>query len=53
MPKAYAIFERFSWNASDMESIMLNIEDGMSEDEAAAVWVNDHPEKVAEWLGTA
>ena len=53
MPEAYAIFERFSWNASDMESIMLNIEDGMSEDEAAAVWVNDHPEKVAEWLGTA
>ena len=53
MPEAYAIFERFSWNASDMESIMLNIENGMSEEEAAAIWVNAHPEKVAEWLGKA
>ena len=53
MPEAYAIFERFSWTASDMESIMLNIEGGMSEEEAATVWVEAHPEKVAEWLGTA
>ncbi len=53
MPEAYAIFERYSWDASDMESIMLNIEEGMSAEDAAALWVNAHPEKVAEWLGKA
>ena len=53
MPEAYAILERFSWDASDMESIMLDMEEGMSEEEAAAVWVDAHPEKVAEWLGEA
>ena len=53
MPEAYGILERFNWTASDMESIMLNIEEGMSEEEAAAVWVDAHPEKVAEWLGNA
>jgi glycine betaine/proline transport system substrate-binding protein len=53
MPEAYAILERFSWDASDMESIMLDMEDGMTEEEAAAVWVDAHPEKVAAWLGEA
>ncbi|MEA2034529.1 MAG: glycine betaine ABC transporter substrate-binding protein [Euryarchaeota archaeon] len=53
MPGAYAILKRFHWTASDMESIMLNIEGGMSEEEAAAVWVDAHPDMVAEWLGTA
>jgi len=53
MPGAYAILERFSWESSDMESIMLNIEEGMSDEEAAAIWIDAHPEKVAEWLGTS
>jgi glycine betaine/proline transport system substrate-binding protein len=53
MPEAYAIFERFHWEASDMESIMLNMENGMAEDEAAALWVEEHPDTVAAWLGEA
>lgn len=53
MPGVYAILERFSWDSSDMESIMLDIEEGMSDEEAAAKWVEAHPEKVAEWLGSS
>jgi glycine betaine/proline transport system substrate-binding protein len=53
MPEAYAILERFSWDASDMESIMLDMEEGMTEEEAAAKWVDAHPDEVAAWLGEA
>ncbi|MDG6257394.1 MAG: glycine betaine ABC transporter substrate-binding protein [Methanomicrobiaceae archaeon] len=53
MPEAYAILERFTWNASDMESIMLAIEEGLSEEDAARQWVDAHPDQVAEWLGEA
>jgi glycine betaine/proline transport system substrate-binding protein len=53
MPEAYAILERFSWDASDMESIMLDMEEGMTEEEAAARWVDAHPDEVAAWLGEA
>lgn len=52
-PEAYAILERFTWEPSDMESIMLDMQEGMTEEEAAAKWVDAHPEKVDEWLGTA
>ena len=51
MPEAYAILERFYWTPADMESVMLDIEGGMAEEEAAAKWIDDHPDKVAEWLG--
>jgi glycine betaine/proline transport system substrate-binding protein len=53
MPEVYAILERFHWEASDMESIMLDMNEGMTEEEAASKWVNDHPDQVAEWLGNA
>lgn len=53
MPEVYAILERFHWEASDMESIMLDMNEGMTEEEAASKWVNEHPGQVAEWLGKA
>ena len=51
MPEVYAILERFHWEPSDMESIMLDMHEGMSEEEAAAAWVDAHPVLVDEWLG--
>ncbi len=53
MPEVYAILERFHWEPSDMESIMLAMNEGMSEEEAAAQWFEEHPDQVAEWLGEA
>ena len=52
-PDAYGILERFCWTAADMESVILDVENGMSDDEAAKKWVDAHPEKVAEWIGSA
>lgn len=50
-PGVYAILERFKWDAADMESVMYDIEEGMSEEEAARKWVDANPEKVDEWIG--
>jgi glycine betaine/proline transport system substrate-binding protein len=50
-PGVYGILERFQWTPADMESVMLGIENGMSEEEAAKAWVDAHPDQVAEWIG--
>lgn len=34
---------------SDIESIMVDLEQGMPPEEAAANWIENNPEKVAEW----
>ncbi|MFC6278751.1 ABC transporter permease/substrate binding protein [Streptococcus moroccensis] len=49
LPKAYQIIDQFFWEKEDMEAVMLDIADGMSEEEAAQKWISEHPEKVAEW----
>lgn len=51
MPKAYQILDNFYWETSDMEAVMLDIEDGMDPEEAAAKWVEENQEKVQEWVG--
>ncbi|KUG20066.1 MAG: glycine betaine ABC transporter substrate-binding protein [Methanomicrobiaceae archaeon] len=53
MPEVYAILERFHWDPDDMNSVMYDIEHGMSPEDAAAAWVNANPDKVNEWLGRA
>lgn len=50
-PGIYGILERFHWTPADMESVMLAIENGESEQDAAKAWVDAHPDKVAEWIG--
>ncbi|QYZ78009.1 glycine betaine ABC transporter substrate-binding protein [Methanofollis formosanus] len=52
-PEAYGILKRFSWTPEDMESVMLDIEDGMSHEDAAKKWIDAHPEQVDAWLGRA
>ncbi|MDN6193639.1 MAG: glycine betaine ABC transporter substrate-binding protein [Alkalibacterium sp.] len=49
MSEAYQILDNFYWEASDMESVMLEIQDGTDPEEAAENWINDNQDKVAEW----
>ena len=41
--------DRFRWTAQDMEEVMLMIQEGKTPEEAAAHWVENHPDKVKEW----
>jgi glycine betaine/proline transport system substrate-binding protein len=52
-PGAYAILERFHWTTADMESVMLDIENGTSVDDAAKRWVDEHQGQVDTWIGKA
>jgi len=52
-PEAYEILKRFHWTSEDMNSVMLDIEDGMDPEDAAAKWIDAHPDQVNAWLGKA
>ncbi|WP_265581191.1 glycine betaine ABC transporter substrate-binding protein [Methanofollis aquaemaris] len=52
-PEAYGILERFHWTAEDMNSVMLDIEEGMTPEDAAQKWIDAHPEEVKAWIGIA
>lgn len=47
--KAYDIIDKFHWETTDIEAVMLDISEGASPEEAAKKWVEDNPDKVAEW----
>ncbi|WP_284139645.1 MULTISPECIES: glycine betaine ABC transporter substrate-binding protein [unclassified Virgibacillus] len=49
MPNAYKLLDQFNWTTEDMETVMLEIQDGAKPAEAAAAWVKDNADKVAEW----
>lgn len=51
VPGAYAIIDRFHWETEDMNWVMYEVEKGASDEEAAAMWIENNPDKVAEWLG--
>ncbi|MCH4826256.1 glycine betaine ABC transporter substrate-binding protein [Planococcus halocryophilus] len=48
-PEAYKILDQFEWTPADIESIMLQVTDGADVEEAAALWVEENADKVAEW----
>ncbi|WP_053220433.1 glycine betaine ABC transporter substrate-binding protein [Virgibacillus senegalensis] len=48
-PNAYKILDQFNWEPADMEEVMLEISNGTTPEDAAATWVEDNAEKVAEW----
>lgn len=52
-PNAYKVLDQFNWTADDMSAVMVMIEEGMKEEEAAAKWIEDNPDKVAEWTAGA
>ncbi|HLR89088.1 MAG TPA: glycine betaine ABC transporter substrate-binding protein [Atopostipes sp.] len=49
-PEAYKVLDQFNWTADDIESVMLDIENGVAEEEAAQAWIDENEDKVAEWL---
>lgn len=50
-PELYGIIGRFQWTHEDIQSVMADLTDGMSEEEAAQKWIDANPEKVSEWIG--
>ncbi|MEI5995187.1 ABC transporter permease/substrate binding protein [Candidatus Enterococcus mansonii] len=48
-PEAYAILKNFHWTKEDMESVMLEINNGTEPTKAARNWIDKHPNEVAEW----
>lgn len=52
-PVAYSVLENFHWDVSDMEEVMLDMEEGASPEQAASNWIEENPEHVAEWTAEA
>jgi len=48
-PNLYKILDQFNWETSDMEAVMLEIENGTPEEEAAQNWVDENQDRVDEW----
>lgn len=52
-PDAYKVLDQFNWTPDDMGVVMNSIQDGADPEEAAAQWVEDNADKVAEWTDGA
>lgn len=48
-PEAYNILNNFHWTKEDMESVMLEINNGTDPTQAARNWINSHEKEVAAW----
>ncbi|EOH92423.1 glycine betaine/L-proline ABC transporter glycine betaine/L-proline-binding/permease [Enterococcus haemoperoxidus ATCC BAA-382] len=48
-PEAYNILKNFHWTKEDMESVMLEINNGTEPTQAARDWIDSHSKEVAEW----
>lgn len=48
-PVAYQILDNFKWSAEDIESVMLEVQNGTSPEDAAANWIENNQDKVDEW----
>lgn len=48
-PDAYLLLDQFNWEISDMESVMLEIQNDVEPKTAAENWVKANSDKVAEW----
>ncbi|MGT2949991.1 ABC transporter permease/substrate binding protein [Streptococcus cuniculi] len=51
MKEAVQVLDRFAWSQEDMESVMLDINQGMDAEAAAQKWIKDHADKVKDWQG--
>ncbi|MGT2722101.1 ABC transporter permease/substrate binding protein [Streptococcus porcinus] len=50
MPKLYKIVDKFHWTTADMESVMLDMNNGMKPEDAAKKWVKANQDKVKKWI---
>ncbi|MBB6449186.1 glycine betaine/proline transport system substrate-binding protein [Geomicrobium halophilum] len=48
-PEAYELLDNFEWEPEDMEEVMLEVQDGVDETEAAQNWINENEDIVSEW----
>jgi len=49
-PDAYKFLDQFEWTPADMESVMVDIYGGMSEEDASKKWVEENADKVNQWI---
>ncbi len=49
MPEAYQVLDQFHWTTDEMEEVMLNISNGEDSADAAKAWIEENPDRVAEW----
>jgi glycine betaine/proline transport system substrate-binding protein len=51
-PELYAIISNIQYSHEEIQTVMTDIEAGMSAEDAAAKWVENNQDRVNEWLGT-
>ncbi|MGH4051635.1 MAG: glycine betaine ABC transporter substrate-binding protein [Clostridium sp.] len=49
LPSAYTILDKFNWTPTDMEAVMLKVNDGGTVKEVARQWIDDNADKVSKW----
>jgi glycine betaine/proline transport system substrate-binding protein len=49
-PQVVSLLKKLSWNAKEMGSVMLDVENGAKPDAAAKKWIAENPTRVADWL---
>lgn len=52
-PIAYSVLKNFEWEVEDIESVMLEIEEGATPEDAARTWVDENQDKVDKWTAEA
>lgn len=50
LPEVYEFLSRFYWTNEDMAEVMIDIENGTPEREAAMKWIEANPDKVSAWI---
>ncbi|MFD2924339.1 glycine betaine ABC transporter substrate-binding protein [Halobacillus naozhouensis] len=48
-PNAYKILDQFKWSSEDIQSVMLDINEGTAPEEAAKAWIEKNQDKVSSW----
>ncbi|MCF6092909.1 glycine/betaine ABC transporter [Microaerobacter geothermalis] len=49
-PSAYQFLDNFNWTPDDMAKVMVDIQSGTKEADAAAKWVSENEDKVNQWI---
>ncbi|UZJ81020.1 glycine/betaine ABC transporter [Fictibacillus sp. KU28468] len=48
-PGANKILDEFYWKPSDMEAVMVDVQDGTTPEKAAAKWIKSHKKEASQW----
>ncbi|WP_373738552.1 ABC transporter permease/substrate binding protein [Jeotgalibaca porci] len=50
IPEVYKVLDNFNWELEDMQSVMLEMSEGLAPEVAARNWIDANPDKVESWL---